>query len=148
MAEAGASKIGDAAGTTINLNSNTVLETVPYAGMDIVCIPSEIRNVSVMQMPRRLAHLPPSPLTTLRTQTNGLPLIPSVKGTFNCNTCGEGRYTRTIPKARTNFLPALYPMVHSNICGPFSVPTSGGSRYCIWPIDEYSHRADVLFLKI
>ena len=39
MAEAGASKIGDVLGTTINVNTNTVLETIPYAGLEIIRMP-------------------------------------------------------------------------------------------------------------
>jgi len=147
MAEAGASKTGDALGTTISVNKNTVLETIPYAGLEIICMPSVIGTVSVMQLHRKLAHLPPSAFSTLQTHTNGLPPVPTVKGTFDCNACSKGKFTRTIPKVRTTSSPAPYHTVHSDICGPFSVPTPSSSKYFISAIDEYSHRAEVRFLK-
>jgi len=100
-----------------------------------------------MQLHRKLAHLPPSPFTTLRTHTNGLPAVPAVKGTFDCNACSKCKYIRTIFKVRTTVSPAAYYTVHSDICGPFSVPTPGGSKYFISAIDEYSHRAEVRFIK-
>ena len=93
MVEAGASKIGDVLGTTINVNTNTVLETIPYAGLEIIRMPSVIGTVSVMQPHRKLAHLPPSAFSTLRTHTNGLPPVPKVKGTFDCNACCKGKYS-------------------------------------------------------
>ena len=147
MAEAGACKTGDALGTTITVDTNTVLETIPYSGLEIIRMPATIGAVSVMQLHRKLAHLPPSAFSTLRTNTNGLPAVPAVKGTFDCNACSKGKYTRTIPKARTTTSSLPYHTVHSDICGPFSVPTPGGSKYFISAIDEYSHRAEVRFLK-
>ena len=149
MAEAGASKIGDTLGTTINVNSNTVLETtsIPYAGLEIIRMPSVIGTVSVMQLHRKLAHLPPSAFSTLQTHTNGLPEVPTVKGTFDCNACSKGKYSRTIAKARSTSTPSPYHTVHSDICSPFSVPTPGGSKYFISAIDEYTHRVEIGFLK-
>ena len=147
MAGAGIFKTGDALGTTINLDTNTVLETIPYPGLEIIRMPSVIGSVSVMQMHRKLAHLPPSAFTTLQTQTNGLPPVPPVKGTFDCNACSKGKYTHTIPKTRTTSSPSPYHTVHSDICGPFSSPTPGGSKYFISAIDEYCHLAEVQFLK-
>jgi len=135
MAEARASKPGDALGTTITVNTNTVLKTMPYSGLEIIHMPSAIGTVSVMQLHRKLAYLPPSAFTTLRTHTNGLPAVPAVKGTFDCNACSKGKYTRTIPKVQTTVSPAPYHTVHSDICGPFSVPTQGGSKYFISTID-------------
>jgi len=147
MAEAGASKIGDALGTTINLNSDTVLETVPYAGLEIIRMPSVIAAITVMQLHRKLAHLPPSAFAKLEAHTSGLPPIPRSKGTLDCTACSKGKYTRTIPKVRNTSSPSLYHTMHSDICGPFSVPTPGSSKYFISAIDEYSRRAEVRFLK-
>jgi len=93
MAEAGACKTGDALGTTITVDTNTVLETIPYSGLEIIRMPATIGAVSVMQLHRKLAHLPPSAFSTLRTNTNGLPAVPAVKGTFDCNACSKGKYT-------------------------------------------------------
>jgi len=147
MAEASASKAGNALETTITVYTNTVLETIPYSGLEMIRMPSAIRTVSVMQLHRKLAYLPPSAFTSLRTHTNGLLAVPAVKGTFDCNACSKGKYTRTIFKVRTTVSPAAYHTVHSDICGPFSVTTPGGSKYFISAIDEYSHRAEVRFLK-
>jgi len=147
MAEAGASKTGNLEGTRIMVDTKTVLETIPYGGLEIIRIPSVIGTVSVMQLHRKLAHLPPSAFATLPTHTTGLPTVPQVKGIFDCNACSKAKYTRTVPKARTTKTSTPYHTIHSDICGPFSVPTPGGSRYFISAIDEYSRRAEIRFLK-
>ena len=147
MAEAGASKQGDARGTTILVNRKIVLEAVPHAGLEIIRMPTEIGTVSIMQLHRKLAHLPPSAFTTLGAHTKGLPQIPKVKGTFDCNACSKAKFTRTIPKTQTTRASTPYNTIHSDICGPFSVPTPAGSRYFISAVDEYSHRAEVHLIK-
>lgn len=70
MAEAEASKTGDVLGTLITVNMNTVLETIPYLGLEIISKPSEIQTVTVMQLHRKFTHAPPSAFTTLSTHTN------------------------------------------------------------------------------
>ena len=147
MAEAGASKKGDASGTTILVNRKVVLEAVPHAGLEIIRMPAAIGTVRIMQLHRKLAHLPLSAFTTLRANSRGLPTVPTGKGTFDCDACSKAQFTRTIPKTRTTKAPTPYHTIHSDICGPFSVPTPSGSRYFISPIDEYCHRAEVRFLK-
>ena len=147
MAEAGASKKGDASRTTILVNREVVLEAVPHTGLEIIRMPTTIGTVSIKQLHRKLAHLPPSAFTSLRAHSNSLPPVPTVKGTFDCDASSKAKFTRTIPKTRTTNAPTSYHTIHRDICGPFSVPTPSGSRYFILAIDEYSHRAEVCFLK-
>jgi len=65
MAEPGASKTANLEGTRIMVDTKTVVETIPYGGLEIIRIPSMIGAVSVMQLRRKLAHLPPSAFATL-----------------------------------------------------------------------------------
>jgi len=110
-------------------------------------MPPLVGAVSIMQLYWKLAHLPPSPFAKLREHTKGLPAIPTIEGTLDCNACSKAKFIRTIPKSQTAKATTPYHTVHSDICGPFSVPMLAGSQYFISAIDEYTHRAEVRFLK-
>jgi len=110
-------------------------------------MPPLVGALRIMQLYRKLAHLPPSAFAKLHEHTKGLLAIPTIQGTFDCNACSKPKFIRTIPKSRTAKATTPYHTVHSDICGPFSVPTPAGSRYFISAIDEYTHRAEVRFLK-
>jgi len=147
LAEAGASKTGNAQGTTIRVNSKRVLEAILYAGLEIIRMPSLVDALSIMQLHLKLAQFPPSDLAKLHEPSKGLLAIPTIQGTFDCNACSKAKFIRTIPKSRTAKATTPYHTVQSDICGPFSVPTPARSRYFISAIDEYTHRAEVRFLK-
>ena len=117
-----------------------MLETVqgPVGRLQVVRTPKsleEIALVCVTQLYRKLAHLLPSTFPTLR-ESVGIPPIPSVNRPFDCPSYNQAKFTRTIPKWR-----------ESNICGPFTVKTPGGSWYFISAIDESTHYTEVRYLR-
>ena len=141
MAEAGANKTGDKSGTIVYHKGVKILETVSglLGRLQVVRVPEpEVAAVSVMQLHRKLAHLPPSAFPTLHT-CNGLPPIPLVSGPFDCPSCSKAKFTRTIPKKRESKATHPFEAIHSDVCGPFSTQTPGGSRYFISAVDEFSH---------
>ena len=66
-----------------------------------------------------------------------------------CHDCCVGKAHRVpIPKERTS-PPArqLLSRIHSDVCGPFEVPSLGGSRYFVALIDEFSNWVTIYFMK-
>ena len=151
MADGGAYKTGDKQGTIVYRKGERILETVqgPVGRLQVVRTPKsleEIAAVSVMQLHRKLAHLPPSSFPALQGSV-GLPPIPAVNGPFDCPSCNKAKFTRTIPKRRETKAPHPFHSIYSDICGPFSVKTPGGSRYFISAIDESTHYTEVRYLR-
>lgn len=149
MAEAGAEKIGDVTGTKIYKDGNLALETIPHGGLEIVRAKKETAAITVMQLHRQLAHLPPSAFSSLKGCMDDIPEggIPKVDGNFSCDACIKAKFVRTIPKVRTTKAQNVFETVHTDICGPFSHETPTGSRYFISFIDEFSHYSLVRFLR-
>jgi hypothetical protein len=102
------------------------METVPYAGQEIVRTSREVGAISVIHLHWRLAHLPLSAFSSLRKYSRGLPPILPVVGEFDCKACSKERFVSFIPKARLTRPPHPDHTVHSNICGPFSAPPRVG----------------------
>ena len=149
MAEAGAEKVGDVRGTKIYKNGNLALETVPHGGLEIVRAKKETAAITVMQLHRQLAHLPPSAFSTLKGSLDGIPEggIPKADSQFSCDACMKAKFIRTIPKTRTTKAQSIFETVHTDICGPFSHETPTGSRYFISFLDEFSHYSLVRFIR-
>ena len=149
MAEAGAEKIGDVTGTKIYKDGNLALETIPHGGLEIVRAKKETTAITVMQLHRQLAHLPPSAFSSLKGCMDDIPEggIPKVEGNFACEACIKAKFVRTIPKVRTTKAQNVFETVHTDICGPFSHETPTGNRYFISFIDEFSHYSLVRFLR-
>jgi transposase InsO family protein len=56
-----------------------------------------------------------------------------------CNACHLGKSHRaSLPKVSTSHSKAPLELVHTDICGPFRIPSFGGARYFILFIDDYS----------
>ena len=64
-----------------------------------------------------------------------------------CDVCVKAKHRRTIirkPVARTT---RPFELIHSDLCGPLSTPSVGGSRYFIVYIDDFSRSCWVYFLR-
>ena len=54
-----------------------------------------------------------------------------------CTVCIQAKLKQKIIKAKTKRTTMTFELVHLDVCGPFSTPTSAGHRYCILFIDDY-----------
>ena len=87
MADAVVWKTGDQGGTQVFAEKQAVMETAPYAGLEIVRTLDEVAAVSVMQLHRKSPHLPPSAFSSLCKYSQGLAVVPFPTGQFGCKTC-------------------------------------------------------------
>lgn len=60
------------------------------------------------------------------------------KHTSNCEGCLEGKMTRSTLRTRPEKASAVGEVIHSDLCGPMSFKSLGGSRYYVSFIDEHS----------
>ena len=63
-----------------------------------------------------------------------------------CVDCIKGKQTKHSKKGATRSI-ELLEIIHTNICGPFDVPSFGGEKYFITFIDESSHYGYVYLLN-
>jgi len=65
-----------------------------------------------------------------------------------CETCIQGKLTSTpFEKGNQQRSSNLLEIVHSDVCGPMSIESLGGSRYMVSFIDDYSRWTEIYFLK-
>ena len=65
-----------------------------------------------------------------------------------CEGCAVGKATRySFPKVGSKKSAEILQLVHSDVCGPLSVPSVGGSIYFVTFIDDYSNYVWVNMLK-
>ncbi|KAL5787839.1 hypothetical protein ACOSP7_004788 [Xanthoceras sorbifolium] len=57
---------------------------------------------------------------------------------FDCISCHFGKQTKLPFNNNASFSSAPFDIVHSDIWGPATVPTDGGSRYFVVFVDDYS----------
>lgn len=79
-----------------------------------------------------------------------------LKGTINdfavsnrkvCVTCIQGKQTRLPFKHEGNRASQLLELVHSDVCGPFSVNSFSGKRYFVTFVDDFSRKLFVYAMK-
>jgi len=87
---------------------------------------------------RRLAHIHP---TALRSLIVGYTIDDSMY-----TACIQAKHKQKIIKVKTKRTTKPFELIHSNVCGPFSTPTSAGHRYYILFIDYYTRYTSVWVL--
>ena len=66
----------------------------------------------------------------------------------HCEACTLGKMQKTsCPKLSMHRAEKPLELVHSDLCGPMQVESTGGSRYMLTFIDDYSRYTEVYFLK-
>ena len=74
--------------------------------------------------------------------------IPATDPTEMCEACHLGKSHRTpLPQQSATRSTAPLELVHMDVCGPFRVASSGGSRYWLLIVDDYSRHTFIRFLK-
>ena len=70
----------------------------------------------------------------------GLPQL-HFPSTHSCTSCHLGKQARTkMPKTTTHRASEILELVHSDVCGPFKIPSTGGARYFVTFVDDFSRK--------
>ncbi|GKA61988.1 retrovirus-related pol polyprotein from transposon TNT 1-94 [Tanacetum coccineum] len=95
----------------------------------------------------RYGHLSVSGLKLLGTKNMvlGLPKIDNVDFCEGCVYEKQIRAAFRVEKSRRASM--CLELIHSDLCGPISVESSGGSRYFMLFVDDYNRMSWVYFLK-
>ncbi|GAB2293109.1 hypothetical protein Dimus_038245 [Dionaea muscipula] len=98
---------------------------------------------------QRFGHLNLDALNMLskRELVTGLPAI-TVKKEKSCEACRCGKQTRAAFKVVPHVAAQrLLEVVHNDVCGPFQVPSFGGSYYFLLFVDDKSRKTWIFFMK-
>ena len=88
---------------------------------------------------RRLAHLHPA---AMRSLIGGF-----INDDIQCDVCVQAKHKQKFIRTMVKRTTTPYELVHSDICGPFAIPTHKGSyKYFILYIDDYSRYSDIYLL--
>ena len=63
-----------------------------------------------------------------------------------CTACVQAKHKQKSIKVKTKRTTKPFRLVHSDVCGPFSTPTSAGHHYYILFIDDYTSYTSVWVL--
>ena len=109
---------------------------------------SEVKNKADLWH-QRLGHLNENQLREMVSQdlVKGVKIPKSTRISF-CEKCVEGKMSKQPykPVAEIHSVRRLQ-CVHSDVCGPMSTKSIGGSRYFVTFIDDYSRCCSVYFIK-
>ena len=64
----------------------------------------------------------------------------------NCPVCVNTKQQRRFERRPVKQAAEPFELVHSDLCGPISVPLHGGAKYFIVYVDDYSRHTWVFFL--
>ena len=83
-----------------------------------------------------------------KSMVDGLNLNSKDQVDRNCQGCAMGKQHRQpFPKKSQSRSSQPLELIHSDVCGPMSVNSVGGSRYFVTFIDDYSRFTTVYFMK-
>jgi hypothetical protein len=95
---------------------------------------------------RRLGHLHYRALPVLRRMVTGLPEF-GAEHQGVCRGCALGKNAKAAFPSSDSRSKEILDLVHSDVCGPMSVPSSSGYLYYVTFIDDYSRRTWIFFMK-
>lgn len=94
---------------------------------------------------RRLGHLNVQSLKQLKQMVTGFEL--NKMENLNCVACFQGKHSRDpFPNSESRASKPLE-LVHTDLCGPFEVPSLAGSRYFVSFIDDATRKVFVYTLR-
>jgi hypothetical protein len=78
--------------------------------------------------------------------SKGMPYIPTISQF--CDECVLGKeHKEHVPKVSVNRATARNELIHSDMCGPFTHTSFGGSKYFVTFIDYFSKKNWIFFLQ-
>ena len=135
---------------------NKLLTTIPRVGNlwilhanNYMCSPRAARAVTLQELHHKLGHADPKKLLSLLDtgQLEDFELLGGRK-LDNCYGCLVGK------QSRVSHPPRLEPkatspleLIHTDLMGPISPSSAGGSKYILTIIDDFTHYASVFLLR-
>ena len=95
---------------------------------------------------RRLGHLNFQTLSSIDKFVVGFPYLSS-RHEGICKGCALGKNIKSSFPSSESKTKEILEMVHSDLCGPMSVPSIGGYLYYIIFVDDFSRKTWIYFLK-
>lgn len=95
---------------------------------------------------RRLGHLNFQTLSSMFNLVVGLPNLP-LKHEGVCKGCALGKNIKTTFNNSESKTKEILEIIHTDLCGPMSVPSIGGCLYYIIFVDDFSRKTWIYFLK-
>ena len=96
---------------------------------------------------KALGHLAPSSIDKATKLFKDGHLVPKMPPNFTCSTCTIAKLPRLPRSISDNKQRNKLDLIHSDLCGPFPVPSYGGALYYITLVDDATRVAWVRFLK-
>ena len=109
-----------------------------------VALNTKVENTSQLWH-KRLGHASFKSLVGTHELVRDMPLVE--KQEHVCEVCQKGKHTRLAFQSCSWRSKEKLGLIHSDICGPMSVPSLNGSKYFITFIDDYSRMCWVYFLE-
>lgn len=136
-------------GEIIALGTNTASHTTLNCEVFVESKSAKIATISVEEGHQRLGHISYERVIATSKLVEGLNIdTKTIPDHPICEACIQGKHTRTPlsrePASRTN---QRLGRIHSDICGPMSVPTFGGRRYFAVFVDDKTRLGVVSFLN-
>jgi len=88
----------------------------------------------------RLAHLHPAAMRSLIDRFNDL------DATRMCDVCLQAKHKQKFIRTKVQRTTRPFELVHSDTCGPFSIPTKGGHLHYILFVDDYTRWTTIYLL--
>ena len=95
---------------------------------------------------RRLGHLNFRALASISKIVKGLPNLNSDHSSI-CKGCALGKNTKHSFPNSVHKSKNILELIHTDLCGPMSVPSLNGCQFYVIFIDDYSRRTWIYFLK-
>ncbi|KAI0994735.1 hypothetical protein K3495_g13446 [Podosphaera aphanis] len=96
---------------------------------------------------KALCHSAPSSIAVTEKLIQNQDLIPKSPKEFYCEACSLSKSLHHVPTSSSSQASEKGEYIHSDLCGPFPVPTFGNSLYYISFIDDLTRYSTVQFLK-
>lgn len=129
------------------IRSKNRLYKVRMGFKDAICYLSTKTSLS-SRWHARLGHINPDTMKSMiaRELVTGIPKM-EIKPKV-CRSCLLGKQARkSFPKATLYRAEKILELVHGDICGPITPSTSGGNRYILVLIDDFSRYMWIALLK-
>lgn len=124
------------------------LYVVDEAEQSQILAARDVKDDNLLRWHQRFGHLNLRDLNKLSSQEMVIGL--NMKGNskeLNCEICNKCKIHQLPYKNSTKREKEKLGLVHSDICGPMSVPSLGGARYFVTFIDDKSRYVEVVMLK-
>ncbi|KAK2405219.1 hypothetical protein QL285_054482 [Trifolium repens] len=130
-----------------NLSKNRTYKC-KISSVDMMCMSTTMNEDTEALWHKRYGHLNFRSLSELNSKelVSGLPKI-NMKHAI-CDICMKSKQSRlSFVKEITKRSCAALEVIHSDICGPFEVPSLGGSKYFITFVDEFTRMMWLFTIK-